>query len=292
MGGGDNGDRVNYFRLMIRQLAAFISHFGGPSRYRHDLPTGILDILGQCVTGDTVLKRRRRRRRRGKNGEWIEEEYFENVRIDEIKEGDEILTLDETTGGLVISQIKALMDMGKKNHLQTHHCRWKNIRTTAEHPYLVRLPNENGQTFDLDFAFIDEVGVSHSPDQPLFGVGTFLINDTIEINRDLHDVLTGALSFYNKDVRNPGRFEFKFNAIKQKNVQFFRRIIKILKNTIGTSGISLRINRSFMKNYPITISGKDIWLDFRGLPKILDGRLQFWQIILMNRQQQKVTFMT
>ena len=99
----------------------------------------------------------------------------------------------------------------------------ENIRTTAEHPYLVRLPNENGQTFDLDFAFIDEVGVSHSPDQPLFGVGTFLINDTIEINRDLHDVLTGALSFYNKDVRNPGRFEFKFNAIKQKNVQFFQK---------------------------------------------------------------------
>ena len=49
-----------------------------------------LHVEGQCVTGDTLLRRRRRRRRRLEDGSWIEEVYWEDVRIDEIQEGDEL----------------------------------------------------------------------------------------------------------------------------------------------------------------------------------------------------------
>ena len=163
------------------------------------------------------LKRRRRRRR--SDGTW--EEYWEDVRIDEIEEGDEILTLDEKTGRFITSKVKALMDMGTKTTFKLTTEDGKEIRTTANHPYLVKLPAKNRRPFDLDFAFVDEVGVSYSPDQPLFGVGALVVNDTIAINKDLHDILTGALSFYKKDSKKPNRFEFKFNFIKKNNVRFF-----------------------------------------------------------------------
>jgi len=95
-------------------------------------PVQKLHVEGQCVTGDTLL--RRRRRRKGKNGEWIED--WENIRIDEIQEGDEIQTLDEETGKLVTSKVKALMDMGRKAIIKLTTASGKTIRTTANHPYL------------------------------------------------------------------------------------------------------------------------------------------------------------
>ncbi|MDP3779037.1 MAG: NYN domain-containing protein, partial [bacterium] len=100
-------------------------------------PIQALHVVGQCVTGDTLLKRKQRRRRKNANGEWVEEEYFENVRIDEIEAGDEILTLDEHTGKLVVSRVNALMDMGVKEIYKLTTATGKTIRTTGNHPYLV-----------------------------------------------------------------------------------------------------------------------------------------------------------
>jgi hypothetical protein len=74
--------------------------------------------------------------KQNERGEWIEEEYFEDVRIDQIKPGDEILTLDENTGRLVVSRVNALMDMGVKEIYKLTTATGKTIRTTANHPYL------------------------------------------------------------------------------------------------------------------------------------------------------------
>ena len=120
------------------------------------------------------------------------------------------------------------MDMGTKTTFKLTTEDGKEIRTTANHPYLVKLPAKNRRPFDLDFAFVDEVGVSYSPDQLLFGVGALVVNDTIAINKDLHDILTGALSLQ-KDSKKPNRFEFKFNFIKKNNVRFFKKILDVLK---------------------------------------------------------------
>jgi uncharacterized LabA/DUF88 family protein len=96
-------------------------------------PAQKLHVEGQCVTGDTLLKRKRRRKK--DDGTW--EEYWEDVRIDEIQPGDEIQTLDEVTGALVVSKVAKLMDMGKKDIIKLTTASGKTIRTTANHPYLV-----------------------------------------------------------------------------------------------------------------------------------------------------------
>lgn len=78
----------------------------------------------------------------------------------------------------------------------------------------------------VDFLFIDEIGISLDPNQPYFGVGGFKINNTIEINRQLHDIFTGALSFLNQKEE---RFEFKFKYVTHRSLRFYERIIGILK---------------------------------------------------------------
>ncbi|MDP3795173.1 MAG: hypothetical protein Q8R13_04590, partial [bacterium] len=98
-------------------------------------PVQLLSIAGHCVTGDTRL-RRRRRKNKNVNGEW---EYdYDEVLIKEIQQGDEIASLDEKTGRIVWSKVNALMDMGVKPIYKLTTASGKTIRTTAEHPYLVR----------------------------------------------------------------------------------------------------------------------------------------------------------
>src|SRR3989344_5209041 len=103
-------------------------------------PAFVIGSSTQCVTGDTKLKRRRKRRRKNGKGEWEEEEYFEDTRIDEIKEGDEILTLDEKTGKLKVSRVRKLMQMGRKPIIELETALGRKIRTTSNHPYLVKTP--------------------------------------------------------------------------------------------------------------------------------------------------------
>ena len=77
-----------------------------------------------------------------------------------------------------------------------------------------------------EFLFVDETGVSLDPNQPHFGVGGFKINNTINLNRELHDVFTGAISFLQ---RTDDRFEFKFTYITHRSLKFYKEIINILK---------------------------------------------------------------
>ncbi|MBI2096994.1 MAG: NYN domain-containing protein, partial [Candidatus Sungbacteria bacterium] len=93
--------------------------------------------VGQCVTGDTKL--RRRRKKKGRDGE---NDEFEDARIDEIEEGDEILTLDDQTGRLKVSRVKKLAYMGNKPIVELTTALGKKIRTTANHPYLLQAKSE------------------------------------------------------------------------------------------------------------------------------------------------------
>ncbi|MEK7069668.1 MAG: NYN domain-containing protein, partial [Patescibacteria group bacterium] len=92
---------------------------------------GGLTVAGHCVTGDTRLRRRRKK----KNGEGYD---YDDVMIKDIQSGDEIASLDEKTGKIVWSKVNALMDMGVKKIYKLTTASGKVIRTTAEHPYLIK----------------------------------------------------------------------------------------------------------------------------------------------------------
>ena len=129
------------------------SYFGGNVGIGTTSPVGLLHVQGACVTGDTLLKRRRKRK--SKYGDW-EEDYWEDIRIDEIEAGDEILTFDETTGGFTASQVRELMDMGKKTTFKLVTEGGKEIRTTANHPYLVKSANTSN-FFNETFKVVAEI---------------------------------------------------------------------------------------------------------------------------------------
>src|SRR3989338_650132 len=76
------------------------------------LISGITNLMGHCVTGDTKLRRRRKRKSKGLN---LEDEYeYDEVAIKDVEAGDEIQTLDQKTGALVWSKIKGVAFMGTK----------------------------------------------------------------------------------------------------------------------------------------------------------------------------------
>jgi len=101
------------------------------STFAGGLSVAGLSVAGHCVTGDTRLRRRRKK----KKGEGYE---YDEVAIKDIREGDEIASLDEETGRIVWSKVNALMDMGMKEIYKLTTASGKTIRTTAEHPYLAR----------------------------------------------------------------------------------------------------------------------------------------------------------
>ena len=111
---------------------------------------GGITIAGQCVTADTKLRRRRRRRKDEtdediENSEatsWDEKYVYEEVKIVNIKEDDEIQSFDKKTGKLVWSRVNKLMYMGVKQTYTLKTSSGRTICTTANHPYLT----ENGWT--------------------------------------------------------------------------------------------------------------------------------------------------
>ena len=111
----------NSINSLNGQVAALASTLGGLASQSFE---------GLCVTGDTKL---RRRRRKGKKY------TYDDVAIKDIKAGDEIQALDETSGRLVWSKVNGLLDMGVKPIFTIVTETGKTIRTTGNHPYLARL---------------------------------------------------------------------------------------------------------------------------------------------------------
>ena len=120
-------------------------------------PTHKLEIVGHCITGDTLLAIRRRKRKRKKKKEKIgfndppeadqdEDEYeyeYLLVPIKDILPGDEVLSLDQSSNKAKYHRIKALLDMGTQDVYEIRTKSGRIIRTTAEHPYLVKTKVKN-----------------------------------------------------------------------------------------------------------------------------------------------------
>ena len=108
-------------------------------------PTAKLHVVGNCVTGDTLLPIKRKRKKKTSDDDSSEDEDdYLLCRIDEILPGDEVLSLNESTEALGYTRINKLMDMGIKEVYELTTKSGRTIRTTAEHPYLTLL-NSNFQ---------------------------------------------------------------------------------------------------------------------------------------------------
>ena len=130
---------------------------------RAPIPPGIPQQDAQCVTGDTKLKRRKKSKVKSQkskvSGGWDPDEW-EDVPIVDIKPGDEILSLNESTGQFIPSVVEGLLKKGNQTVWKLTTASGKTIRTTAEHPYLVRRPGDVDSNFlhDLAFESVESLG--------------------------------------------------------------------------------------------------------------------------------------
>ena len=108
--------------------------------------------LPECVTGDTLLKRRKKKKRHGGVYPDDQSDVWEDVPIVDITPGDEILSLNEITGQFQPARVNKLLKKGIQTVFKVKTIRGKSIRTTAEHPYLVRIPTSilTGGVFEID----------------------------------------------------------------------------------------------------------------------------------------------
>lgn len=125
----------------------------------------------------------------------------------------------------------------------------------------------------VNFLFIDEIGISLDPNQPHFGVGGLEIGNTIDINRELHDVFTGAVSFLDQKEE---RFEFKFKYANRRSLRFYKQIINILKESPGW-------NFDFiLKKKELPWSGTIFWKNYLEYIDLLIKRLPEKDLILVS----------
>ncbi|MEK7537082.1 MAG: hypothetical protein AAB584_01415, partial [Patescibacteria group bacterium] len=138
-------------------------------------PLAPLHVLGQCVTGDTRLRRKRSKKLKVKSKKsGTEDDDYDEIRIDQVKPGDEIASLDEKTGKIVYRKVKGLMDMGVKPIYKLTTASGKAIRTTGNHPYLVKILKTDIAGFPVfpetkkapievtNLIFADSIGAAYS----------------------------------------------------------------------------------------------------------------------------------
>ncbi|MDI6778568.1 MAG: hypothetical protein QMD77_05325, partial [Patescibacteria group bacterium] len=107
-------------------------------------PLQKLHVEGQCVTGDTLLSIVKSKEFSMINDQFSNNDSISNdknleyKRIDQVKSGDQVLSLDEKTGKLVPARIKGLLDMGVKPIFKITTEDGREIRTTGNHPYLTK----------------------------------------------------------------------------------------------------------------------------------------------------------
>ncbi len=161
-------------------------------------PAQKLHVEGQCVTGDTLLAivdedteksstlrnsesfargRKKSNFRRIANGdsksgfslpankspEFLKAGLSAR-RIDEVKGGEYVMSLDEKTGKLVPARIKGLLDMGTKPIFKITTEDGRTIRTTGNHPYLAKENNKNSAETTESLASTNQV---RNPELPL-----------------------------------------------------------------------------------------------------------------------------
>ncbi len=96
-----------------------------------------IHVEGQCVTGDTLLSVVENNEQQDVESSKFKVES-KKVPIKDVKQGTYVYSLNQKTGKLMPAKIKGLLDMGKKPIYEIETEDGRTIRTTGNHPYLVR----------------------------------------------------------------------------------------------------------------------------------------------------------
>ncbi|MDO8729280.1 MAG: NYN domain-containing protein, partial [bacterium] len=157
-------------------------------------PVAGFAVATHCVTGDTKLRRRKRRKSHSAHTSLKlrvaskasrDDFIYDEVRIDEIKEGDEIQSLDEKTGKLVWSRVNKLMYMGEKEIWKITTESGKTIRTTSEHPYLVKTSTEEFPVKPKLGVFIDGGNMYHTSNRSGWRIDFAKLKNLLSQSADL-----------------------------------------------------------------------------------------------------------
>ncbi len=102
-----------------------------------------LTVDGQCVTGDSllpivILSQQTKDLNEIDSSVIPQNDNIQYTRIDQVKPGDYVMSLNEKTDQLEPARIKGLLDMGVKPIYQIETENGKTIRTTGNHPYLAK----------------------------------------------------------------------------------------------------------------------------------------------------------
>ncbi len=134
--GGDNGATVRIIGDRTQALA-YLENYSSVELIS-DPKVVNSNKLAECVTGDTLLLRRSSKFK-VKSSKFKVGDDLDQVRIDQIKSGDEILSLNEETGKLEPRRIVQLLDKGMQEVYRLTTADGRSIETTENHPYLTRM---------------------------------------------------------------------------------------------------------------------------------------------------------
>jgi uncharacterized LabA/DUF88 family protein len=176
-----------------------------------------INIPGQCVTGDTKL--RRRRRKKGVLAEGEDEYEYDTPVILDIEMGDEVQSLDTKTGHLVWSKVKQVCATGHKNIWEITTASGKVIRTTAEHPYLVS-PKLTPRRVAL---FIDGANMAAS----LNYMNARIDYEKLITSFGGKDKVVFA-GYYHPDFKHEGQGKF-FTRLKYLGYKIVAKTLKVIK---------------------------------------------------------------